>query len=219
MRFPRKNIRPGVIGLSAAAADGNTPTTGRQCKTGESAVQQTHGKYYEAASRGYVYAACDQGAGVVVQVTITTTATLTLHNPVNSGKRLSILKLIVTYFSGTLGAGSFYHGFLGIGKTLPSSGTSLTSNCTDIGIPLGVTAVGVAIAGATVVAGTPLYPFIGTGPVLATTAVMHPPLIEDIDGAIVLEPGAQYQLLGVFGGTGSTPKVSPGIVWEEIGII
>lgn len=196
--------------------DGSTPTSGRQCKTGEAAVAQTHGKYYEAASRGVLFAACDQGAGVTVQTSITTTAVMTLHNPIGSKTRLSIKKVSVGYFSGTMPAGSFYHGVLSPGNTLPSSGTQLTATCTDVGNESVAAAQGVCRAGATVVAATALYVF-GTSFVeLATTANGFQQLEEDVDGAIVLEPGAQYQLLGAFGAGGSSPKVSPSILWEEV---
>ncbi len=200
-------------------ADGNTPPSGRQGKTSEAAVTQTHGKYYEAASRGVLFAAADQGVGITVQVTITTTATLSLHNPLGSQKRLAICKLSIAYFTGTLGAGAFYHGYNPVGTTLPSSGTSLVARNTDIGNQPATVAVGVAISGPTVVAGTVLYPFATSLPILASTAVTPFSLEEDVDGAIVLEPGAVYQLLGVFGGTGSTPKISAGILWEEIPIV
>ncbi len=197
-------------------ADGNEIATGRQAKTGESVVTSAHGKYYEAASRGVLYAAGDQGAGVVVQVTITTTGILSLHNPLKSKFRLAIKKVAIAYFTGTLGAGAFYHAFNPVGTTLPTSGTVLASSCTNIGNIQAAAAVGVASTGATVVAATVLWPFASSLPILASTAVAPPPWIEDVDGAIVLEPGGVYQLVGVFGGAGSSPKVSCGILWEEI---
>lgn len=219
MLFPRKNIRWGAVGPTNGG-DGTTPATGRQGKTGEAIVGKAHGDDYEAASRGVLFCAGDQGAGITVQVTVTTTATLTLHNPAGSKKRLAIRELSIAYFNGTLGAGAFYHGFNPIGTTLPSSGTQLTSYCMNIGNSGVDAAVGVARTGATVVAGTVLYPFASSFPVLATSAVSGPvQCIERVGGKIILEPGAVYQLLGVFGGTGSTPKISAGIVWEEIPVI
>lgn len=198
------------------AGDGTIPSGARYGKSGESVVGQAHGKYFEAASRGVLFAAADQGVGVVVQVTITTTGILSLHNPLGSLKRLAIKKVAIAYFSGTLGAGAFLHGYNPVGTVVPSSGTSLTATCTDIGNQSGPAPVGVAISGATVVAGKVLWPFASSLPALASTANDPFTLIEDVDGAIVLEPGAAYQLLGVFGGAGSSPKISVGIMWEEI---
>lgn len=198
-------------------SDGATPTSSRYGKTGEILVGKAHGDLYEASSRGVLFCAGDQGVGITVQVTITTTATLTLHNPLKSGKRLAIQRLSIAYFNGTLGAGAFYHGFKPPNSTLPSSGSALTAHCMGIGNEMGDPAVGVALAGSTVVAGTVLYPFASSFPVLASSAVEGPrSCIEEVGGAIVLEPGAQYQLLGVFGGTGSSPKISAGIIWEEL---
>lgn len=215
-----KWARFGIVG-EVLGGDLSTPVSGRQGKTGEAIVGTAHGKYYETASRGRMFAAADNGAGVTVQVTITTTATLTLHNPANSGKRLTLKKLSVAYFTGTLGAGAWYHAALPPGNTLPSGGTAPTVQCTDVGNQSGAAAVGVLRTGATVVSasGFILYPFASSMPILASSANNPFRLVEDIDGAIVLEPGAQYQLVGVFGGTGSSPKVAVGLLWEEVPIV
>jgi hypothetical protein len=208
-------VRRGAVG-EQPTPDTQVPATGRQGKLGESIVAQASGKYYENASRGRIYAACDQGVGVTVQVTITTTATLSLHNPAASQKRIELCKLSIAYFSGTLGAGAWYHGSNPVGTTLPSSGTLLTATCTDIGNASNAVAVGVCRTGSTVVAGTAMYPFASSLPILASTAVVPFVINEDVDGIIVLEPGGVYQLLGVFGGTGSSPKVAVGCVWREV---
>lgn len=200
-------------------ADGNTPSTGRQTKTGDAGISQCHGKYYEPSSRGVLFCAADAGVGVAVTVTLTTTATATLHNPLGSAKRLSLKKVAIAYFSGTMPAGALYHGYLVPGNTLPSSGTAPTVVCMDIGNQSGVLPVGVMRTAATVVAANILYPFASSLPVLASTAVWATPCLEDVDGAITLEPGAQYQLVCVAGGAGSSPKVGVGFVWEEIPIV
>ncbi len=208
----------GVVG-PVLGADGTIPATGRQGKTGEASVQQTHGKYYEASSRGVLFCAGDQGAGVVVQVSITTTGIYSLQNPPGSAKRLSIKKVAISYFNGTEGAGSFYHGFNGVGIVQPSGGTALTSYNMNIGNQSGVAAVGVARTGATVVAATVLYPFSGSGPILASSVTGLFQTYEDIDGAITIDPGACYQLVAVLGGAGSSPKISVGAFWEEVPIV
>ncbi len=215
----RPFVRYGIVG-EVIGGDGTTPNTGRQGKTGEAITGLAHGKYYEPASRGRLFAAADNGAGVVVQVTVTTVATLTLHNPANSGKKLSIKKVAIAYFTGTLGAGAWYHAALPPGNTLPSGGTAPAVQCLDVGNQSGPAPVGVLRTGATVVSasGFILYPFASSLPILASTANNPFPINEDVNGAIVLEPGAQYQLVGVFGGTGSSPKVAAGMIWEEVPI-
>ena len=208
----------GIVGV-VPGSDGTTPPTGRQAKTGDAVVSQGHGKYYEMASRGLVFAACDQGVGVALQTTISGTVTLSLHNPVSSTKRLEILFVNLVYFSGTMPSGAIYHGTLGIGSGLPTGGTALTATATDIGNVSGVAPVGVCLAGSTVLAAKPLYPWLGTFAQLATSSIGFEFIREDVEGLIILEPGCQYQLLSVCGAAGTTPKVSPGIVWMEVPIV
>ena len=200
-------------------ADSTTPSTGRQGKTGEAITGFAHGKYYEPASRGVLFAACDQGAGVAVTATITTTCIFSLHNPLATQKRLAIKKVSVGYVSGTLGAGSLLHAINPVGTTLPTSGTLLASTCLDIGNQSGVVAVGVVRTASTVVAAVAVSVLGSLFPELATTANAMQVVTEDLDGMIVLEPGGIYQLVGVMGAAGTTPKVSVGIVWEEIPIV
>ena len=200
-------------------SDGNTPPTGRQGKTGEAITGKAHGDYYESASRGTVFGACSNAA-VTVQTTITTTAPATLHNPVASQKRLQILEVRIAYFSGTMTAGLFYHGINPVGTTLPSGGTTLTSTCMDVGNQSGVVAVGVAGTGRTVIAATPVLVFASSFPALASSVVS--PLmtcVDKLEGAIVLEPGGVYQLVGTFGGAGSSPAIGVSILWNEVPIV
>lgn len=201
-------------------ADGTTPSTGRQGKTGETVVGQAHGKYYEPSSRGRVAFACDQGAGVATVTSISTTAILSLYNPINSGYRLALLKVGLGYFSGTLGAGPVYHCVTpqvsGTAQTLPSGGTSLTSYWTDMNILTKSAApVGLARVAGTVVAPIVYRPFCSLFAELASTANGIQYSTEDMDGEIVIEPGGSYQIQSVCA-AGSTPKVTVGVVWEEI---
>jgi hypothetical protein len=173
-------------------ADGTTPV-GRAGKTGEQCVSQAHGKYYEAAHRGVLFAACEQGTGVAPGTALGTTAFFVLYNPRNSGKRLAVKKVAVGYISGTLGAGTLYHCVNNSAtQTAPSSGTLLTPTCLDVGNASAP--VGVARVGATVVAPVAVRPYATLNAMLATTATNPVDLWEDMEGEIVLEPGTSYQL-------------------------
>ena len=202
--------------------DGNTPPSGRQGKTGEATVSQAHGKYYEAASRAVLFTAGDQGIGAAAaSLTIGTTALLSLYNPTGSGKRLSIKRVRIGYFSGTLGAGAFYHALSApAGFAVAPSGTAAASNCTDAGNQSGVAAVGVCKITATVVApgSAVLGPICSLGAALASTALGLTYANEDVDGEIVVEPGNYYHIQGVTA-AGSTPKVSVAVTWEEVPIV
>src|SRR5437773_12398221 len=89
-------------------ADGTNPQA-RACKTGEVAVSQVHGKYYEAASRGNLYAAGTAAGGVAPTTAVGTTGPFILENPRGSGKRLVLKKVSLAYNSGTMGPGVWWH--------------------------------------------------------------------------------------------------------------
>jgi hypothetical protein len=197
-------LAAGVTGLTAA----------REGKTLEQIVGMAHGKYYEPASRGFLWGACEQGTGVAPGTALGTTAMGVLYNPANSGFRLAIKKVNVGYISGTLGAGTLYHCVLNtLTQAAPSGGTVLTNLCADVGG--GFTSVAVARAGATVVQPVAYRPFVTLNAMLATTATNPVDLWEDLDGEIVLEPGTSYQLQAV-AAAGTSPKLTFGFSWEEV---
>lgn len=217
---PLNFMAPGIVG-PILGGDGTTPATGRQGKTGEAIIAQGHGKYYELASRALLAFACDQGAGVAVPTTLSTTCVAALYNPINSGKRLALVKVSVGYVSGTMGAGAIFHCVTpqvsGTSQTKPSGGTSLTSYWTDVNnLGLAAAPVGLVTTASTVVAPIAYRPIVSTFPELATTANGFQPVTDDMDGEIVLEPGGSYQIQGILGAGGSSPKVTIGIVWAEI---
>jgi len=198
-------------------ADGTNLQPIRTAKSNELCVTQAHGKYYEAAHRGVLFAAQEQGSGVAGGHALSTTALLTLYNPQGSGKRLSINKVSLGYISGTLGVGTFYHCINNSStQTAPSGGTSLTPVASDIGNT--ATPVAKALVNNTVVTPVAYRAFAACGAFVGGANNAPAPCTEDIDGEIVVEPGCTYQLQ--FVGTGGTsPALSPGITWEEIQIV
>lgn len=201
-------------------ADGTIPATGRQTKTGEAGVQQVHGKYYEASSRGALYFASVAGAGIAVTnaQALGTTAMFSLYNPAGSGKRLAVKRVRVGYISGTLAAGSLYH-CINSGSVAAPSGTTITSICTDAGSQSSVAAVGVAKSVATVTAPVAIGAICSFGAGLASTATFPSIANEDVDGEIVVEPGYGYQIQALVAGAGTSPLLTLGVTWEEIPIV
>jgi hypothetical protein len=201
-------------------ADGTSGAPGgRFGKTGESIVAQAHGKYFEAAHRGNLYAAGIADGGAAPGTATGTTGFLILENPKGSGKRLAIKKVSVGYVSGTIGAGTLWH-CLNNNPTAAavSGGTAITP--TNLDSNTGNSSVAKPNTGGTLPA-TPskLWPLGSWGAEAAATALSGPaPTSEDVDGAIVLEPGTQYSLQGEMA-AGTTPKLTAGIVWEEIPIV
>lgn len=207
-----------AVGVQATP-DGSTPATGRQCRTGEQAIQQVHGSRYEAASRGTLFCANTGTGGVTVQVSNTTTGMISLTNPAASKTLVSLEIVSITYVSGTLPAGNFWHGVNGVGVTAPSSGTPNTPVCTGVGTGSGGSPVATVRTGATIVASTLLWPFASTFVELATTANPIQPGDFAVRGAIVLYPGTSYNVVCVAGAAGSSPVAAFGLVWEEIAMV
>lgn len=207
----------GRVGASLQA-DGTNLQPFRQGKTGEAVVGQAHGKYFEAAHRGKLFAAQEQGTGVAPGTALGTTACLTLYNPPNSGVRLAVKKVSLGYVSGTLGAGTMYHCVNNSPtQAAPSGGTALSPVCSDVGNQ--AAPVGKALVNNTVASGTTAYrAFAYTGAFAGGANNSPEPCTEDIDGEIVVEPGCSYQLQSV-AAAGTSPKVSPGVVWEEVPIV
>lgn len=204
--------------------DGSTPTTGRQGKTGEAIVAPAHGELHEAASRGVLFRACEQ-AGVAPGTALGTTACLSLYNPGNSGKVLSVWVVGLGYISGTLGAGTVFHctnspthtGALAA-IAQPSGGTSLSIYPARLGgrvAQAGNASVAEVRSGSTVTTPVAARPLCSLQASLATTAVA-PWLVKDwVRGEFLIEPGFCYQIQGITA-AGSTPLVAPSVLWEEI---
>ncbi len=212
-------IQSRVVGPTFGG-DGSTPSTGRQTKTGESAVSQVHGKYYEASSRGVLFAGqLLAGTGQAPSGTISTVATYVLYNPVGSGKRLSIVRRGVCYVSGTLGTGVLYDCVCAtVPQTVPSGGTAIIPVCLTVGNVSAVAAVGLPRVTATVTAPTPIGVVCYLGPQTAATLTTIQANNEDLEGAIVIEPGCSYQMQSISAG-GSTPLINPFVWWEEVPIV
>ena len=214
-------LKQAIVGV-VLGADGSTPASGRQAKTGEAVVTVAHGEYYEAASRGSMFVAGDQAAGVATTTSISTVSIYSLYNPVQSGKRLEICAVAVGYFSGTLGAGTIYHCLNGINgtntqTTAPSGGTALTILTTDSGNQSGVKSVASAGTGTSVVAPLVAAPLVDLGAALASTAAGLRNCFINVEGLYVIEPGCCYQLQSVCA-SGSTPKISVAVYWQEVQI-
>jgi hypothetical protein len=199
-------------------ADGTPgPSPGRFGKTGESVISQAHGKYYEATSRGNVYAAQTAATGVAPGTALGTTGAFTLSNPKGSGKRLKLMKLSMGYISGTLGAGVVQICVNNDPTAAAPTGTAITPVNMDVGSANN--SVAKPLTTSTLpVAPTAVDILCSLGASLATTAV-QPWLIEkDLDGDMVIEPGCSVTLEAT-AASGSSPLVVFNAIWEEVPIV
>jgi hypothetical protein len=186
---------------------------------GEAIANQAHGKYFEAAVRGSLFAVANPAAGSAILTGFAAVPPILLSNPIGSGRRLAIKKVSVAYVSGTLGAGAFWHGVYQSLAAAPVVG----GGSVNTPVCLGGFSAGITVAKSFT---TPTSPAtaVGVWPIgssfaeLATTANGLQPLIEDVDGAIVLSPSDSYAVIYV-GAAGTSPVICAGIVFEDLPII
>ena len=203
-----------VIGQQALVA-GNTGEGGITT-TGEEVVSQVHGALYEQNRRGNVYMGVTAVTGVAPGTAIGTTAAFALFNPLNSVFNLVVLKASMSYLSGTLGIGFvnwIYH------TAAVQAGAAVTGTAISVvnGRGNGSAGVGKPLTTATVVAGVLARPFGNLPPMLATSVLTPWRLDDNVDGALIVPPGAAVSLQAT-AAAGTTPLVIYGCTWEEVPI-
>ena len=188
----------------------------RAGKQRETIVGVAHGRFHESASRGTLFWASTAAAGVAPGTAFSTTPPMALWNPPNSGVLASVQQVWMAYVSGTMGAGCMGHG-LTLGQVAaPTTGTELVPQS---GLLSGVRGRVRAFQGSTLVAApTILRPSTCMGPFLATTVVQFYQSYDEVDGSIVVPPGAVYTFQGAALGAGTTPLVIIGVSYEEVPI-
>lgn len=201
-----------VVGQQTVTA-GNTGE-GAIANTGEQVVSQVHGPLYEQNNRGNVYMGVTAVSGVAPGTAIGTTAAFALYNPLNSGVKLVVLKASMSYLSGTLGIGFvnwIYH------TAAVQAGAAITGTAISVvqGNGGGGAGKGKPLTTATVVAGVLARPFGNLPPMLATSVLTPWRLDDDVDGALIVQPGGGVSLQAT-AAAGTTPLVIFGCLWEEV---
>ena len=194
-------------------ADGNTGE-GRIGRSGEHIVSQHQAALYELNKRGNVFMGVTAVTGVAPGTAIGTTAAFALYNPLNSGVDLVVLKASMSYLSGTLGIGFvnwIYH------TAAVQAGAAVTGTAITVvqGNGAGSSGKGKPFTTATVVGGVLARPFANLPPMLATTVLTPWRVDDDVDGAIVLPPGAAASLQAT-AAAGTSPLVIYGCTWAEV---
>ncbi len=200
-------------------------TGGRASKENAQVVQPAGGQFGEATSRGQVFTIM----GAVVGTTIVAAhvspiagaaaTPLSLYNPSGSGKNLEVLRAHLMPISGTPGVGSFVWN-IQYGQTITATPNNMAVAAAlpvcnlpgaSVSVAKGYTAT--ALTGSTAqVALGPITTFFGAA-VDATNAF---PQIIDVDGLIVVPPGAVLSIAAP--ATGTTFVVGLGITYREVAI-
>lgn len=179
----------------------------RQGRAGEAIVQELHGRYFEAMSRGLSFSAANQAAQAVSVALATTYTGLCLYNPLNSGKVLVPLKVkyALSVAPAAIATIGLISGFSGTGGVTTQT-TKLVPVSTQIGN--GTTPVGIAMSAATIVTPTWLA-HLEDG--FTAGALPGPRMLTDLEGVYGILPGGFIAIgaLTAITGLGS-------ITWEEI---
>jgi hypothetical protein len=187
----------------------------RATKDGATTAQDAHGRYYESVVRGATFTAANAVAGVAPGTALSATPPLALWNPPNSGKNLIITWTSVGYVSGTLGAGTIVFAVVPLQTTKPTGGTQLVPQCNLIGSTVGV---GIPFTGSTLVATPTIFmPLWTVGAALATTATFPASLAIEVNGTVIVPPGAVLAIQGI-AAAGTTPLVIFALSWEEVSV-
>lgn len=194
-------------------ADG-TENPIRMCNTGEQAVSNAHPIYYEPTVRRTVFSGSITGQATTIGLATTYTG-LCLSNPIGGNFNLVITKIgfafIVAFAAGsTIGLMTGYNNATNVTHTTP-----VTPRCQYFTSASG--SVGLLDSAATLPTAPTLNVVLGAGLTGAiTTATVVAPTIVDLDGSIILPPGAYCAFYtstasGAAGGAFS-------FQWEEVPI-
>ncbi len=201
--------------------DGRGPGRLRQDRAGALVVT---GGNYEAASRRKVFslhtavAGATIAAGHVSPPAAAAATTLTLSNPVGSGKNLKILKGILSHISGTAGTGAWsWCAAAATGSLLITATANAVAKNQEVSGPASV-ALGYT---ATALTAGPLHILTRLFPssVFATAMdanTQNKNAIDDVDGSLVIPPG--YILTLCPPAAGTTHVVVAAILYEEVTI-
>lgn len=182
-------------------------------RTGEMLVN-VNGSRYQAVKDGLVFKAISAAAGVAPGTAVGTTAAFSLGNPIGNSKDFVLLKVAISYISGTLGPGSVVACINKPDSALPTGGTAITPICANGGVGA---ASGVCAEGSTLPASPSLWEVLGyLGAQASGTALgPTPALIADLDGDLILPSGGVFSVQAI-AAAGTTPKVQIAVTWAEI---
>ena len=207
-----------VPGYTVAADGVDQPVRG--ARDGAVLVGDLHGRYYETASRGLSFVASTATAGIAPGTALSATPPMALLNPAGSGRNISIQKVFYSYVSGTLGVGTLFYvqgtnpGSLPAETAAAIRSVSLLGGSTSSPNDVAKAYSGISLTNTPVIVRPSAFsinPYAGT----AAPLTLHPPLIEEIAGELVLAPGAWFGVQGI-GAAGTSPLITIGISYEIV---
>jgi hypothetical protein len=199
-----------IIGPFLPQADNSVMNRLRAGKTGELVVGDAHGRFFEAASRGKLYYACNQAAITFGTALTATAVTFTLYNPLGSLVNLVLLQTGVTVLTGTTAGSIVYAANVNPAAAIPATNTELTVRNAKLD---GAAGYAKAYSITTLPAAPVAIRTIG-GLLGATAGGVMNSIVDNVDGSIILAPNTCLTVQGItIVGTGLIS-----MLWEEVPI-
>jgi len=175
----------GNVGFQSVL-DGSPNVFARLSRAAAMIVDQCNGRYYENASRGKIYSACNQAAQAYTALSTTFTG-FGLNNPIGSNVQLALMDVCVAIATATGGAaGLSLAGNAAMQGVIP---TTLTAE-TVISTLLGSKATGVGtVWNAATLATAPTVVRVLPGGAVAGSSITPPFIRDELAGQIILLPG------------------------------
>lgn len=208
----RQTVRPGETSQFRGDYSGAAVVSGSgSSRFGEATIK---GHVFHKVSATLTLAA---SGGNLVGSTAGQDTNTCLFNPVGSENNLVLLRVALSVNSGTFAAGGAYHGVQS-GQTIATS-ISGAARGVNGRVGSGVLSSGYVFTQGTQAALTGGAATTQLGPIAGTTATAAAngyllSVVDEVDGAIVLPPGAAYQPLWT--GVGTTVIYNVGYTWMEV---
>jgi hypothetical protein len=211
----------GPAGATTASLGLGTPQTLRLGNMGDTIVSELHGRYYEAVYRRTLFTGATQAVvatQTVAGLTASTTGVPVLYNPIGNTMNLvlnkvGIANLVAPALASVIGIATGYNASTAVSGTL----TSVTPKNRFIGLgasPTGLMYFSSAITLPTI---PTLDIVIGTiTTAVITTAPVGPAWFVDLEGSIILPPGAYATIYTSTALAASSLLAS--FSWEEVAV-
>lgn len=190
-------------------------------------VVELHGKYYKQTSAGNTFFISTIAAGLAVPISSTTTPTVALWNPSNSGKNAVLIRYTAAYVSGTSVATPIGLAYIpNAGSAIGTAAPFVTFTQSVLGATLfngtlgggNATKMYASAAGTITItgSGTWLMTMLGESALIATTAMNPYEAKYEFDGSLILPPGAAVFVAAT---AATAALLAQTLWWEEVSIV
>lgn len=186
----------GLVGMPTVPGSGQQQL--RLDPLNATVVTEANGKYYEAVRNGLLKTATTPAAGVALVSYGSTASGFVLYNPPGSGFKAELVRMTLGYVSGANTPGSVCYATNILPTGTAPTGTAATVLSNNIGQSGAAAQTAMQPLYTATVVALQLFETTGmsTYTAVATTATTPFTFRDDIDGRIVVGPGATFSIAG-----------------------